>query len=113
MFRRILGSNERSRHKNAIIQDLLKRLDLAYPERVLLAEANNFPSRCRYESRFATDFQTLLAVLILTMGFLMAGCAKDNQILGHVIAQSASRLNMVNLKTLHASTRLATPAISI
>jgi len=81
--------------------------------KALLAEANNFPPGCRYESRFATDFQTLLTVLKLTMGFLTAGCAKDNQILGHVIAQSASRLNMVNLTILDSSTRLATPAVSI
>jgi hypothetical protein len=47
------------------------------------------------------------------MGFLMAGCAKGNQILERVIAQSAPRPNVMDLKILHASTGLATPAVSI
>jgi hypothetical protein len=47
------------------------------------------------------------------MGFLMAGCAKGNQILSRVIAQSASRLNVMHLKSFRAPTRLATPAVSI
>jgi hypothetical protein len=46
------------------------------------------------------------------MSFLMAGCAKGNQILGRVIAQSASPLNVMHLKSLGVSTRLATPAVS-
>jgi len=47
------------------------------------------------------------------MGFLMALCAESNQILGSVIAQSAPRLNVMDLKTVDASTRLATPAVSL
>ena len=47
------------------------------------------------------------------MGILMARCAEGDQILGSVIAQSASRPNVMNLKILHAPDRLATPAISL
>jgi hypothetical protein len=47
------------------------------------------------------------------MCFLMAPCAESNQILGSVIAQSAARLNVMDLKTLDATARLATPAISL
>ena len=49
----------------------------------------------------------------LPMGFLMARRAEDNQIFGSVIAQSASRLNVMDLKVLHSPARLATPAISL
>jgi hypothetical protein len=47
------------------------------------------------------------------MGFSMAWCAEGDQILGSVIAQSASRLNVMDLKILHSPTHLATPAISL
>jgi hypothetical protein len=47
------------------------------------------------------------------MSFLMARRAEDDQILGRVIAQSASRLNVMNLKIFHASARLATPAVAL
>jgi len=47
------------------------------------------------------------------MGFLMAPCAESNQILVSIIAQSAARLNVMNLQTLHTPARLATPAISL
>jgi hypothetical protein len=47
------------------------------------------------------------------MGFLMAPCAKSYEILGSVIAQSAAWLNVMNLKTLDAPARLATPAVSL
>ena len=47
------------------------------------------------------------------MGFLMARCAEGDQILGSVIAQSASRLNVMDLKTLRSPARLATPAITL
>ncbi len=47
------------------------------------------------------------------MGLLMARCAESDQILGSVIAQSAARLNVMNLQTLHTPARLATPAISL
>ena len=47
------------------------------------------------------------------MGFLMARCAEGDQILGSVIAQSAPRLNVMDLKILHSPARLATPAISL
>ena len=47
------------------------------------------------------------------MGFLMTRCAEGDQILGSVIAQSASRLNVMDLKTLDAPAPLATPAITL
>jgi hypothetical protein len=47
------------------------------------------------------------------MGFLMARRAEGDQILGSVIAQSASPLNMVDLKIFNISARLTTPAISL
>ena len=46
------------------------------------------------------------------MGFLMARRAEGDQIIGLVIAQSTSWLNVMDLKTLHASARLASPSIS-
>jgi hypothetical protein len=49
----------------------------------------------------------------LPMGFLMARRAEGNQILGSIIAQSASWLNVMYLKILHAPAPLATPAISL
>jgi hypothetical protein len=47
------------------------------------------------------------------MGFLMARCAEDDQILGSVIAQPASRPNVMDLKTIHTPARLATPTVSL
>jgi len=47
------------------------------------------------------------------MSLLMARCAEGDQILGSVIAQSAPRLNVMDLKTLDAPARLATPAVSL
>ena len=47
------------------------------------------------------------------MCFLMAKCAEGDQILGSVIAQPASRLNMMDLKMLNSPARLATPSISL
>ena len=51
--------------------------------------------------------------LLAPMGFLMARRAEGNQILGSVVAQSASWTNVMDLKILHAPARLATPAISL
>jgi hypothetical protein len=47
------------------------------------------------------------------MCFLMAQCAEGDQILGNVITQSASRLNMMDLEALRSPAPLATPAISL
>ena len=47
------------------------------------------------------------------MGFLMAWCAEGTQILVSVIAQSAPRPNVVDLKIFHSSAPLATPAIPL
>jgi hypothetical protein len=47
------------------------------------------------------------------MSFLVAPDTKSYQILGPVIAQTAPRLNVMDLEILHASARLATPAISL
>ena len=47
------------------------------------------------------------------MGLLMARSAESDRILSRIIAQAAPRLNVMDLKTLDASTRLATPAVSV
>src|SRR5579863_5589058 len=49
----------------------------------------------------------------LPMGFLMARCAKCDQILGNIIAQTAPWLNVMDLKIFHPSAALATPPISL
>ena len=58
-------------------------------------------------------FRRYPTIVRLPMGFLMARRAKGDQILGSVIAQSASRLNVMDLKTLHPPARLTTPTISL
>jgi hypothetical protein len=52
-------------------------------------------------------------ILGFPVGFLMARRAEGDQILGCVIAQFASWLNVMDLKTLYAPAPLATPAISL
>ena len=47
------------------------------------------------------------------MSFLMARRAEGDQILGCVIAQSAPRLNVMDLKAFHPPARLASPAVSL
>ena len=47
------------------------------------------------------------------MGFLMARRAEGDQILGNVIAQSAPRLNVMDLKIFHSPARLTSPAVSL
>jgi hypothetical protein len=47
------------------------------------------------------------------MSLLVAPCTKSHQILGSVIAQSASWLNVVDLKILHSPARLTMPPISL
>jgi hypothetical protein len=47
------------------------------------------------------------------MGFMVARSAEGDQIFGSVIAQSAPRLNVMNLKIFDSSTPLATPAVSL
>jgi hypothetical protein len=47
------------------------------------------------------------------MSFLMAPRTKSYHILGRVITQTASRLDVMNLKALDAPARLATPAVSL
>ena len=47
------------------------------------------------------------------MGFLVAGRAECDQILGNVISESAPRLNVMNLKIFHAPARLATPSVAL
>ena len=49
----------------------------------------------------------------LPVSVLVALDAKSDEILSRIIAQSAALLNVMNLKTLDAPTRLATPAISL
>ncbi len=44
---------------------------------------------------------------------LVALDAKSDEILSRIIAQSAALLNVMNLKTLDAPARLATPAVSL
>jgi len=43
----------------------------------------------------------------------MARRTEGDQVFGRVIAQSAPRLNVMDLKILHAPARLATPAVSL
>ena len=47
------------------------------------------------------------------MHFLVARCTEGNQILDSVIAEAASWLNVMDLKTLRSPAPLATPAISL
>jgi hypothetical protein len=47
------------------------------------------------------------------MGFLMARRTEGDQILRRVIAQSASRLKVMDMKIFHPPAQLATPAISL
>jgi hypothetical protein len=47
------------------------------------------------------------------MSFSMARRAEGDQILSSVIAQSAPRPNVVDLKILHPPTPLASPAITL
>ena len=49
----------------------------------------------------------------LSMDSSVAFNTKCHQVLGSVIAQSASRLNVMDLKIFHAPARLATPAVSL
>jgi len=51
--------------------------------------------------------------LRLPMDLLVTRCAEGDQILGSVIAQSATRTNVMDLKILHPPTRLAAPAVSL
>jgi len=47
------------------------------------------------------------------MCFLVARRAEGDQVFGDIIAQSAPRPNVVDLKILHAPAPLATPAVSL
>ena len=49
----------------------------------------------------------------MSVSVLVALDAKSYEILSRVITQSAPRLNVMDLKILHAPARLATPAISL
>jgi hypothetical protein len=49
----------------------------------------------------------------MSVSVLVALDAKSYEILSRVITQSASWLNVMNLKTLHAPAPFATPAISL
>jgi hypothetical protein len=52
-------------------------------------------------------------ILRLPMRFLMAQHTEGDQILGRVIAEAASWLNVMDLKIFHASAPLASPAIPL
>jgi hypothetical protein len=66
------------------------------------------------EHAFSSRLLLLIPVILdLPMSFLMARSAEGNQILGRVIAEAASRLNMMDMKIFHPSARLATPAVSL
>jgi hypothetical protein len=47
------------------------------------------------------------------MGLLMARCAEGDQILSSVSSQSASWLNVMDLKIFHPATPLAAPAVAL
>ena len=49
----------------------------------------------------------------MSVSALVAFDAKSNEILGRIIAQAAPGLDVMNLKTLDAPARLATPAVSL
>jgi hypothetical protein len=49
----------------------------------------------------------------MSVSVLVALGAKSYEILGRIITQSASRLNVMDLKILLASARLATPAVAL
>jgi len=55
----------------------------------------------------------LFSLLPLSMSFSVTRCAEGDQILGSVIAQSAPRLNVMDLKIFHPTARLASPAVSL
>ena len=47
------------------------------------------------------------------MNFSVTPCTQGHQILCRVIAQATPRLNVMDLETLDAPARLATPAVSL
>jgi hypothetical protein len=49
----------------------------------------------------------------LSMSFSVTSNTKCHQVLGSVIAQSAPRLNVMDLEIYHSPARLASPAISL
>ena len=49
----------------------------------------------------------------MSVGVLVALDAKSYEILSRIIAQSTPRLNVMDLKTFHAPTPLASPAVSL
>jgi hypothetical protein len=49
----------------------------------------------------------------VSMNFLVARCTKNYEILGRVIAHSAPRLNVVNLKIFQSTAPLASPPVSL
>jgi hypothetical protein len=49
----------------------------------------------------------------MSVSALVARDAKSDQILGRVIAEAASGLNVMDLQALDAPARLATPAVSL
>jgi hypothetical protein len=57
--------------------------------------------------------KVLLSILPLSVSFLVTNDTKSHQILGRVITQTAARLNVMDLKTLDAAARLATPAVPL
>ena len=57
--------------------------------------------------------ESINSLLISPMGLLMTRCTEGNQIFGGVIAQSATRTNVMDLEILHLPAQLATPAISL
>jgi hypothetical protein len=49
----------------------------------------------------------------ISMNFLVTRCTKNHEILGRVIAHSAPRLDVVNLKIFHSPAPLASPPVSL
>jgi hypothetical protein len=47
------------------------------------------------------------------MGYSMARCTEDDQVLSNVVTQSTSWLNVMNVEGLASPTALATPAIAL
>jgi len=78
--------------------------------RELRSPRNERPTNAISGTVAAIRYRTTLS---FPMCFLMARRAECDQILGSVITQAASGLNVMDLKTFHAPTRLTPPTISL
>jgi len=66
-----------------------------------------------YQKMATLAFSSVAYRAPLSMSRLMAAGAKSYQVLGRIIAQSVSPLNVVDLRAFHSPAPLATPAVSL